>query len=88
MMKYFMWGVLATGCLVVAMFFLHYWRSSRERLFVFFSAAFGLMAVQWTVSALSGTDEMRYAYLLILRILAFLCIIAGILDRNRRDLRN
>jgi len=47
-MKYFVWGVLAMGCLVVAVFFLHYWRSSRERLFMFFSAAFALMAVQWT----------------------------------------
>ena len=86
-MKYYMWGVLATSCLVVAMFFLHYWRDSRERLFMFFSAAFALMAVQWTASALSGTDEKHHAYLLILRILAFLCIIAGIMDRNRKDRR-
>lgn len=86
-MKYFMWGVLATGCLMVAIFFVHYWRSSRERLFVYFSAAFGLMTVQWVASALSGTDEEHHAYLLILRILAFICIIAGIVDRNRRDRR-
>jgi Family of unknown function (DUF5985) len=86
-MKYYVWGVLATGSLMVAMFFLHYWRSSRERLFVFFSAAFALMALQWTASALSGTDEARHAYLLILRILAFVCIIAGVLERNRRDRR-
>jgi hypothetical protein len=84
-MKYYMWGVLSMGCLVVAMCFLQYWRSSRERLFIFFSAAFALMAVQWTLSALSGTDEVNHVYLLTLRIFAFLCIIAGILDRNRRD---
>ena len=84
-MKYFVWGVLAMGCLVVAVYFLHYWRSSRERLFMFFSAAFALMAVQWTLSALTGTDESQHSYLLILRILAFLSIIAGVMDKNRRD---
>jgi Family of unknown function (DUF5985) len=84
-MKYYMWGVLAMGCLVVAMLFLRYWRTSHQRLFVFFSAAFALLSVQWTLSALSGTDEANHADLLILRIFAFLCIIAGVLDRNRRD---
>ena len=44
-MKFFVWGVLAMGSLVPALFFLRYWRSSRDRLFAFFAVAFGLMAL-------------------------------------------
>ena len=84
-MKYYVWGVLAMSTLVAAMLFLHYRRSTRDRLFLFFSAAFALMAVQWTASALAGTDEADHPYLLLLRLGAFLSIIAGVMDKNRRD---
>lgn len=86
-MKYYVWGVLSMGCLVAALFFMRYWRSSRDRLFVFFAAAFALMGLQWTVSSLLGVEETHHADLLILRILAFISIIVGILDKNRRDRR-
>jgi hypothetical protein len=87
LVKYYIWGVLAMGCLVSALFFLRYWRSSRDRLFAFFATAFGLMAVQWTLSALTGTDELDHSHPLLLRILAFLAIIVGISDKNRRERR-
>lgn len=86
-MKYYMWGVLAMSTLVAAAFFFHYWRTTRDRLFAYFSTAFALMALQWTVSALSGTDEMGHPYPLLLRLGAFLSIIVGVMDKNRRDQR-
>ncbi|HEX4051980.1 MAG TPA: DUF5985 family protein [Steroidobacteraceae bacterium] len=86
-MKFYVWGVLAMASLVPALFFLRYWRSSRERLFAFFAVAFGLMALQWTLSSLTGTDEADHSYVLLLRILAFVAIIVGVLDKNRRERR-
>ena len=84
-MKYYMWGLLAMSCLIAAMFFLNYWRRTRDRLFGFFSVAFALMAAQWTASALAGTDEAQHAYLLLLRLFSFIAIIIAIIDKNRRD---
>jgi len=86
-MKFFVWGVLAMGCLVPALFFLRYWRSSRDRLFAFFAIAFGLMALEWLLAALGGTDEADHFQVLLLRILAFVAIIIGVLDKNRRQRR-
>jgi hypothetical protein len=86
-MKYYMWGLLAMSTLVAAIFFWHYWRTTRDRLFAFFSASFALMALQWTASALAGTDEIKHPYLLLLRLGAFVSIIVGVLDKNRRDQR-
>ena len=84
-MKFFVWGVLAMGSLVPALFFLRYWRSSRDRLFAFFAVAFGLMALEWLLAALWGTDEADHFQVLLLRILAFVAIIVGVLDKNRRQ---
>jgi hypothetical protein len=84
-MKFYVWGVLAMASLAPALFFLRYWRSSRDRLFAFFAVAFGLMALQWTLSALTGTDEADHSYVLLLRILAFASIIIGVLDKNHRE---
>jgi hypothetical protein len=86
-MKFYVWGVLAMASLVPALFFLRYWRSSRDRLFAFFAIAFGLMALQWTLSVLEGTDEADHSYVLLLRILAFVAIIVGVLDKNHRERR-
>lgn len=83
-----MWGFLAMASLMAAMFFWRFWRSTRDRLFVLFSAAFLLMALQWTASALSGTDEVDHPYPLLLRVGAFLCIMLAVLDKNRRDRRS
>jgi hypothetical protein len=85
-MRYYLWGVLAMASLVSALFFLQYWRTTRDRLFAFFSAAFALMAVEWTVSASLGMyQEGQHFYVLLLRILAFVAIIVGVLDKNRRE---
>ena len=37
------WGALAMACWVAGLFFLRFWRLSRDRLFVFFVLAFWLL---------------------------------------------
>jgi len=86
-MKFFVWGALAMSSLVVTLLFLHHWRTTRDRLFAFFAAAFGLLAMHWTVSALTGTDVQDHSYLLLIRLCAFIAIIAAVIDKNRRDRR-
>ena len=83
-MHQFIAGMLTMASAVVALFFLRYWRSSRDRLFAFFAAAFAAMAVEWAaVAARPDVEGFGYAIHL-LRLLAFLLIIAGIIDKNRR----
>jgi hypothetical protein len=84
-MKYYVWGALAMACLVAALLFLRQWRNTRDRLFLFFAAGFGLMALQWTASSLAGTAEQGQSYLLLPRLLAFIAIIVAVIDKNRRD---
>jgi hypothetical protein len=86
-MREFAWGVLAMASLIAALFFLRYWRASRERLFGFFSLAFLGMAANWTVLAVIDrpVNEVRQEYGYLVRLVAFVILLIGIFDKNRRS---
>jgi len=81
-MNRLMQGAVVMGCVVIAMFFLRFWRKSRDRLFLFFSAAFALLAINWTALALTNADEPQ-TMLYLIRLMAFVLILIGIWDKNR-----
>ena len=86
-MKVFIWGVLAMASLVAALFFLRYWRDTRERLFGFFALAFAGLAANWTGLAIIDhpANEARQEYAYDVRLVAFLILIIAIIDKNRRS---
>jgi membrane-associated PAP2 superfamily phosphatase len=82
-MSTFVAGLLVMGYAVAALFFLRFRRETRDRLFAFFAAAFALLALQRALLAagpLLRIDELWYY---VMRLLAFLLIIAAIVDKNR-----
>ncbi len=82
-MTLFISGLLVAGYAVSALFFLRFWKQSRDRLFLLFAAAFGLLTVQRAALAAweRGTADTTWLYGL--RLLAFLLILAAIVDKNR-----
>jgi hypothetical protein len=76
-------GALLTGYLTASLFFLRFWRDSQDRLFALFAAAFALLAVQRTALALTP-ESAASSLFYVLRLVAFLVIIAAIIDKNRR----
>lgn len=78
----FMLGVVATAFLTAALFFLVYWRRSRDPLFLSFAIAFAMEA--FNDASLLGSphpnDASRWYY--IVRLLSFLIILGGILKKN------
>jgi hypothetical protein len=80
----FLHGTVAMGCAIVAVFFLRFWRQSADRLFVFFSAAFAILAFDYALlGLLSSATEWRVPVFMV-RVSAFLIILLGIADKNRR----
>ena len=80
-MRLFVAGLLTMGYAVSALYFLRFWKRSGDRLFVFFSLAFGLLAVQRLgLTFLTAIDS---TWLYGIRLLAFLLLLAGILEKNR-----
>ena len=82
-MNQFLLGMLVAFSAAISVLFLKFWRGSRDRLFAFFSAAFALMAIDWLTHALVSPRHESQHYLFVIRVVAFLLIIAGIVSKNR-----
>ena len=78
----FMLGAIVACCIVASLFFLRFWRRTRDRLFGMFSAAFLLLGVNWVALAFTHTDEIR-TVLYVVRLLAFVVILVAVIDKNR-----
>lgn len=75
-------GLIAMGFLMSGLFFLRYWRQTRDRLFAAFAAAFALLALNQTLLAFSTMPLEERSPLYLLRLLAFALIIAAVLAKN------
>ncbi len=83
----FLRGALSMACVVVGFFFRKYWKETGDRLFGFFLLAFWLLAAHWTALTIVDVPQETRHYLFVLRLAAFLSLLAGILDKNRRASR-
>jgi hypothetical protein len=79
----FLHGALSMACLVAGVLFLTYWRNSRDRLFVFFAAAFWALGLNWAVLGLINPLLEHRHWVHALRLLAFALIAFAIIDKNR-----
>jgi hypothetical protein len=83
-MAVFLVGALALGFAAAALFFLRFWRETGDRLFGLFAAAFGLMAVGRLFHSGWYQDEVVLPLVYLVRLAAFVLILVGIADKNRR----
>lgn len=83
-MSAFLGGASAMGSAVVALYFFRFWRTSRDRLFLAFGTAFVAFAANRVVLATVDRDSEELLAVYSLRLVAFLLILAAVIDRNRR----
>ena len=79
----FISGLLLAGYAVAGLFFLRFWRRSGDRLFAWFAAAFWLLAAQRGALAAVGPASAASTWLYGVRLVAFLLILAAVIDKNR-----
>jgi hypothetical protein len=75
-------GLIAMGFLVAGLFFLRYWRQTKDGLFAAFAAAFALLALNQTLLAFSRVPLEERSPLYLLRLAAFMVIIVAVLRKN------
>jgi hypothetical protein len=85
MINEFLTGAAAMACVVAGLFFLRFWRRTRDRLFLIFSVAFWILGLNWTALGFIEQDEVK-TVLYMVRLLAFVLILLAILDKNRTRL--
>ena len=78
----FLSGAITLGFFAAAGFFLRFWRRTRDRLFLAFCAAFGLLALNQALAAFLGAGDELTPYTYVLRVLGFILILYAIVDKN------
>lgn len=76
-------GAIAMGYAVAGLFFLRFWRETRDRLFLIFSGAFWLLGIQRLALVFSRDMIEDHTGLYLVRLFAFLLILGAIVDKNR-----
>ena len=79
----FLSGAVAFGFLACALFFVRFWKRTRDALFLAFSLAFALLGVGQTVVALTRIPTEEKGALYLFRLVAFLLILVAIYRKNR-----
>jgi hypothetical protein len=78
----FLSGAITLAFATAALFFLRFWRDTRDELFLAFAAAFLLLGVAQAILALGGIPDEQRSWVYLVRLVAFLTIIVAILRKN------
>jgi uncharacterized membrane protein HdeD (DUF308 family) len=78
-------GAIVMACLIISLFFLRFWRKTRDRFFLFFAAAFFAEGVNRIILGLTTVPSEAEPFFYIIRLFSFLLILVAIVDKNRAD---
>jgi hypothetical protein len=79
----FLWGASAVASWTAGLFFLRFWRETKDRFFALFAAAFWCLTSNWIGLAFTDPPDEARTALYVVRLIAFVLIIAAIIDKNR-----
>jgi uncharacterized membrane protein HdeD (DUF308 family) len=80
-------GAVAMASFVAMLFFLRFWRQTRDTFFLLFALAFGVDAVTRFVLGLMHISQEAEPLFYLARLLTFALIIAAIVQKNRHGKR-
>jgi len=84
MIEGFLLGIIVVSSLIAGLFFLKFWRRTRDPLFLAFSAAFTIEGVNRMGFLLVDRPNEGSPAIYIVRLFAFLIILGAIVWKNRR----
>jgi hypothetical protein len=80
----FLSGAITFGFIVAGLFFLRFWKRTRESLFVAFALAFWLLGLNQALLVFTDIPVEERSWLYLLRLAAFSLILISIWRKNRR----
>jgi uncharacterized membrane protein HdeD (DUF308 family) len=85
MLYSFLSGAVTAGFLVAGLFFLRFWKSTADILFLFFAIAFVLLGLAQGILALGNVPVEERSWVYLIRLTAFSVILIGIFRKNRSN---
>ncbi len=83
MINGFLLGVVATSSLTAGVFFLRFWRDTRDSLFLAFAIAFMMEGLNRSAMLFLNSPNEGSTWIYLVRLLAFVLILGGIVHKNR-----
>ena len=83
MLSIFLSGAITMGFIAGGLFFLRFWRETKDQLFLTFAVPFWLLGLVQAMLALGPTALEERSWLYVLRLIAFLLIAGSIIRKNR-----
>lgn len=80
----FLSGAITAGFLVSGLYFLRFWKRTRESLFLAFAAAFWLLGLAQALITFADIPLEERSWLFLVRLAAFSLILVSIWGKNRR----
>jgi hypothetical protein len=85
----FLTGGTAMACLAIGLYFLRSWRRTGDRFFLIFGLAFWVFAAnRVALVSIGDENEAVRTGVYVIRLAAFLLILAAIVDKNLRSTRS
>jgi uncharacterized membrane protein HdeD (DUF308 family) len=75
-------GAIAMACLIAGLFFLRFWKQTRDRFFLFFALSFFIEGVNRAALGLSGNPNEGQPFFYFVRFLSYLFILFAIMSKN------
>jgi Family of unknown function (DUF5985) len=76
-------GAIAMASMVAALFFLRFWRDTRDRFFLLFAIAFVIEGLNRALLGLTVVSQEHEPFFYLVRLFAFGLILVAIVDKNR-----
>jgi len=76
-------GAIALASLIAGLFFLRFWRDTKDSFFLFFAASFMLEAVNRAALGLTSDPNEGSPLFYFVRLVSFLLILIAIVQKNR-----
>ena len=84
MLADFLSGAITIGFIVAGLFFLRFWKRTRDLLFVAFALAFWLLGLNQALLTFTNIPVEERSWLYLLRLAAFALILVSIWRKNRK----
>ncbi|HEY7455401.1 MAG TPA: DUF5985 family protein [Thermoleophilaceae bacterium] len=82
----FVSGATAVAAVVIAFFFIQYWRQTRDPLFLMFAGGFAILGISRVILAFFDEDDEGRIFVYGLRLITFTLILIAIIHKNRTPL--
>jgi hypothetical protein len=75
-------GAIAMACLIAGLFFLRFWKQTRDRFFLFFAISFFIEGINRAALGMTGNPNEGQPFFYFVRFLSYVFILFAILSKN------